>query len=335
MHLSAGKLPAELLDRLLGKYVAPDPSVIVGPGVGRDVAILDAGENYLVVKTDPVTYASEEIGWYAVHVNANDVACSGALPRWFLATVLLPGQGTTEQRVESIFGQIQLACHELNIAWCGGHTEIVGHLSQPIVVGQMIGQTAGHRYLTSGGARKGDAIILTKGIAVEGTAILAREKREDLLTMLSELDIQRGAELLRKPGISVVKDALIALAAGDVHAFHDVTEGGLATGLWELAAASHVGLVIEESKVPVLPECAMMCRSLGLDPLGLIASGALLIAAKPAGAQNIVDQLEAAGIRAAMIGEAVDAGQQCLVRCGHAVRSLPQFARDEITRLFE
>ena len=334
--LPAGKLPPDLLKDLLQRHVAPDPRVVVGPGIGMDAAILDLGDRYLVAKTDPITYAADRIGWYAVHINANDVACCGALPRWFLVTVLLPEGKTTDQLAEAIFDQVSQACRQLDVAWCGGHTEVVPGLARPILVGQMLGEVAKDRWLTAAKAQPGDALLLSKGIAIEGTALVAREKREQLQGVLPEADLRRCAELLETPGISVVRDARIALEAGGVHALHDPTEGGLAGGLWELAQASGLGIVVHEEQIPVLPECAALSRHFGLDPLGLLASGALLIAAESDGAGAIVERLQAAGIAAAVIGRMVPAEEGCtLCLADRPPRPLPTFARDEIVRLFE
>jgi len=331
-----GKLPAELLRGLLERYVTPDRRVVVGPAVGQDATIIDMGERYLVAKTDPVTFATDEIGWYAVHVNANDVACCGATPRWFLATVLLPERGTTPELAEAVFSQLAEACGELGICLCGGHTEITYGIERPIVAGQMLGEVAPDGYVTSRGARVGDALILTKGIAVEGTAIIAREKQNDLSGVLSAADLRRCANFLRVPGISVVREARLALEVGGVHALHDPTEGGVATGLWELAQASEVGLVIAEDQLPLLPECVTLCHHFGLDPLGLIGSGSLLIAAAKDRAGAIVERLQSEGIAASEIGEVVPADQGCRVRSAdQSLCPLPAFLRDEITRLFE
>jgi len=333
--IPVGKLPANMLKELLDRYATADPRVIVGPGIGKDAAILDLGDRYLVAKTDPVTYVAEEIGSYAVHVNANDVACCGATPRWFLATVLLPEGKTTYGLAEAIFRQVHEACRQLGVSWCGGHTEVVPALPRPIVVGQMLGEVAPDRYLTSAGARVGDRVILTKGIAVEGTAIIAREKRDQLRGVMPAADLQRCAEFLHAPGISVVRDARLAIEAGGVHALHDPTEGGVATGLWELAEASGVGLVVDQKRLPVLPECETVCRHFGLDPLGLIASGSLLMAAAPGRAQAIVERLQSEGIAAAAVGEVVPAERGCWLRLpDQSLRPLRTFSRDEITRLF-
>lgn len=334
--LPVGKLPANLLEDLLRRYAGRDPRVLVGPGIGRDAAVIEMGDRCLVAKTDPITYATEELGWYAVHVNANDVACCGARPRWYLATLLLPEDKTTPALTEAIFAQLAEACQQLGVTLCGGHTEIVHGLPRPIVVGQMLGEVAPQGYVTSAGAQVGDELILTKGFAIEGTTILAREKRTAAKTVLSQAALQRAAHLLHRPGISVVPEARLAMETGGVHALHDPTEGGVATGLWELARAAGVGLTVDRHRLPVLPECRALCRHFGLDPLGLIASGSLLIAAEEQRAAAIVKRLESEGIAAAVIGRVVAAEQGCSLRCADgSLHPLPKFARDEIARLFQ
>lgn len=335
-YLPTGKLPPDLLADLLKRYVTPDPRVVVGPGIGIDAAILDLGDRCLVAKTDPITYASERIGWYAVHINANDLACCGARPRWFLATVLLPEGRTNDRLVETIFEQISLACRQLDVAWCGGHTEIVAGLDRPIVVGQMLGEVTKDGWLTAARARLGDALLLTKGIAIEGAALLAREMGDTLKGAIPEADLRKAADLLETPGISVVRDAQIALEAGGVHALHDPTEGGLAGGLWELAQASGLGIVVHEEQIPVVPECQLLARHFGIDPLGLLASGALLIAAESDRAAAIAERLHCGGIAATVIGRMVSEEEGCTIRTAdQRSRPLPTFARDEIARLFE
>jgi len=333
--LPVGKLPAGLLQDMLDRHASCDPRVVLGPGNGEDAALIEMGDRFLVAKTDPVTFATDEIGWYAVHVNANDVACCGGTPRWFLATLLLPENGTTPELVESIFGQLAKACRQLGVSLCGGHTEITHGLERPIVVGQMLGEVAADGYVTSSGARAGDALILTKGIAIEGTSLIVKEKRDELRGVLSDADVRRCANFIHVPGISVVKDAQLALEVGEVHALHDPTEGGVATGLWELAQASNVGLVIEEERLPILPECDALCRHFGLDPLGLIGSGSLLIAAAKDRAAAIIQRLHSEGIAAALIGQVVPVEDECCIRSpDRTLRPLPTFSRDEIARLF-
>jgi hydrogenase expression/formation protein HypE len=335
-HYPLGKLPSQHLARLLANHTVSDPRVVLGPGIGCDAAVIDFDERLLVAKTDPITFASDEIGWYAVHVNANDVACTGAAPRWFLATILLPEGRTTPSQVDAIFGQIDDACRELGVTLVGGHTEITHGLDRAVVVGSMLGEVTPERLVKPGGARPGDALLLTKGIAVEGTAIIARELAcRGKMAGIDTAVIERSQRFLYDPGISVVRDASVATAAGRVHAMHDPTEGGLATGLEELAEAAGVGLEIDEGTLPILPETETLCTPLGLNPLGLIASGALLLAVAQRDGPKVVKALQEAGIPAAEIGRVVPQENGITLRGASSGRPLPHFDRDEIARLFE
>jgi hydrogenase expression/formation protein HypE len=332
--LIPGKLPHALLQRFLQEYTHHDPRLIVPASLGEDAAVIDMGDRYLVAKTDPITFATDDVGHYAVHVNANDIAAMGATPRFFLATVLLP-TGTSEQTAEDVFRSLQVAADSLEVLICGGHTEITPAVCRPVVVGQMLGEVEPSRLVRSSGLLPGDALLLTKGLAIEATAIIARQKRAELLARgLPPALLDRGAGFLHQPGISVVRDARIATSAGRVHAMHDPTEGGVATGLMELATASGVGMEIWADAMPMAPESERLCTAFDLDPLGVISSGALLIGCVADDAQRICTALGREGIPAARIGIArlQDFGLQ-LHRASETV-PLPAFAADEITRLF-
>ena len=336
--LLPGKLPHELLVSLLRRHVPDDPRILVGPRLGEDATVIDLGPDFgdrlLVAKTDPITFATDEVGWYAVNVNANDVACMGATPLWFLVTLLLPEGRTDDALVERIFGQIGQACAALGISLAGGHTEITYGLDRPIVVGHMLGEVARDRLVTTSGAQVGDVLLLTKGVAVEATAIIAREKADELAGCFSLEFLARCQGFLHDPGISVVRDAQVATAAGRVHAMHDPTEGGLVTGLWELAWAADVGLEVIANALPVLPETAQLCQAFDLDPLGVIASGALLISVAPDDAPAVQRALEAEGIPVFYIGRVVEKAAGVTMLAAGGRQPLPRFARDEIARLF-
>ena len=329
-----GKLPANHLAQMLKQYSHAGGRVVVGPGIGHDSAVIRIGDQYLAAKTDPITFASDEIGWYAVHVNANDIACTGATPCWFLATLLLPHRDTGPSLVNTIFSQIAAACAELDVVLVGGHTEITHGIDRPLVVGCMLGDMAPEQLVRPDGAQVGDAVILTKGIAVEGTAIIAREKHTRL-TGLDPAWLRRCQSFLHAPGISVVRDASVATSAGSVHAMHDPTEGGLATGLIELAASAGVGLQIDEAAIPILPETKLLCGHLGLDPLGLIASGALLMAVATEDCSRILAALGREDIAAAEIGSVVSPDFGTVLRGPQGERPIPRFERDEIAKFFE
>ena len=333
--MEAGKFPRHLMESLLREVPIEDPRVLLGPGIGEDAAVLDMGDRLLVAKSDPVTFATDRIGWYAVHVNANDVAATGATPRWFLATILAP-ETLTEGQAAELFRQVADACRALGVTLVGGHSEVTLGIDRPIIIGTMLGEVERERLVRTGGAQEGDSIVVTKGIAVEGTALLARERPEDLRRAgVPESMIQSSAALLDAPGISVLTDARVACDLGRVHSLHDVTEGGLITGLREVAAASGLGLAIEEDSVPVLPETAEVCRALSLDPLGLLGSGALLVTLPAADAPRLLGALERAGVDAWEIGQmmAAEEGLVLFTRDGEEIE-LPEFHRDELARYF-
>lgn len=334
-HLQAGKLPPDLLARCLAKIPRTDRRVVLWPAVGEDAAAIEFGPNLLIAKTDPITFAADLIGWYAVQVNANDIATCGGTPRWFMATVLLP-EGARAEVAEEIFDQLLHACGELEITLVGGHTEITPRVARPVVVGCMLGEVDRDGLIRTAGARPGDALLLTKGIAIEGAAILAREAAEKLRARgVPEDTIRAAREFLFSPGISVVPEARALIQAGGVTSMHDPTEGGLATALAEMALAGDHGLRVGQELIPVLPECREICAALEMDPLGVIASGSLLAALGPEHAQRAVAELARAGISAAVIGEVRPREEGLILESRAGARPLPQFERDEVARYLD
>ncbi len=329
-----GKLPMDLLQFLLERYGGHDERLVVGPQIGEDAAVLDMGERYVVAKSDPITFATDEIGWYVVHVNANDIASMGATPRWLLLTLLLPEKRTNRAMIEEIFSQVSEACQSMGVALCGGHTEITYGLDRPIAVGLMLGEVEKDDLVCTAGVQVGDDIILTKGIAIEGTAVLAREMERLLAAEVGNEAVTRGKRFLQEPGISVLREAVVVCQAGRPHAMHDPTEGGLATGLWELAQASGKAIVVDPARVHVFPETTVFCHALDLDPMGLIASGALLVSAAPEESSNMVQALALEGIGAAVIGKVTEGPASVRVETRAGLAPLPIFEQDELTRLF-
>lgn len=334
MFLPPGKLPIPILDRLIKTYTILDEKVVVGPSIGEDATAIDLGDSYLLLKTDPITFVSEDIGLYAVNINANDIATMGGRPKWFLVTLLLPEKGTTEGLAERIFSQISKACKSTGISFCGGHTEITIGIDRPIVIGMMVGEARKDRLIRTGGARAGDDILLTKGIAIEGTSIIAREKENELRRSFPEGFIERCKGFTESPGISVLRDVEVALEAGEVHSMHDPTEGGISSGLAEMATAAQVGVLVEEERVPVIPECRVVCERYGINPFGLIASGTLLLTVNPGDSEKIIKALEREGIPCANIGKVTERGEGLKLRTRNGeVTDLPIFERDELTKI--
>ncbi|MFW6115306.1 MAG: AIR synthase family protein [Thermodesulfobacteriota bacterium] len=309
--------------------------VLVGPQIGEDAAAIDMGTTALIVSADPITFATDEIGYYSVMVNANDIATTGAEPRWYTVTILLPeGQGT-EKLVDSIFQQIYEACEDLTISVIGGHTEITYGLPRPILVGQMMGVVQKESMVRTSGAQPGDSILLSKGIPLEGTSVIARDKEKELVSLGISLDlVERARNFLFDPGISIVKEARLAFQKATVHAMHDPTEGGLANGLHELAIAAGVRIEVNKDAIPIYEESATLCKAFHLDPMGVIASGSLLISASPAEAEKISRSALANGIPIAEIGSVKSYGSPSVAQVSsEGVEPVPYFERDEIVKV--
>ena len=333
--LPVGKLPAELLARLLGQAPIFDPRVSLGPGIGLDCAVIDYGSHCLVFKSDPITFATDQIGWYAVQVNANDIATCGAVPRWMLLTILLPEGSTSYELVEQVFTQVYEACKNQGISVIGGHTEITSDLDRIILVATMIGEVEHDKLVTPRGAQPGNSVLLTKGVPIEATALIARECPSLLAGEFKPDELQLAENFLFEPGISVLNDVRIALGAGGVTAMHDPTEGGLAAALWELAEASQVSIVVNVDAIPVPNISRRICRLLDIDPLAAIASGALLLAVQADRALIVQFALEKAGILCAHIGEIEPPPVGVFKSSGGLRELLLRPERDAIAKLFE
>lgn len=330
-----GKVPVDLLRGLLARFAKiRDPRVVVGAGIGLDAAVIRIGRKALVAKTDPITFVADEIGTYALLINANDLATMGATPKWFLATVLLPARSTTSS-VTRLFEQLNTTCRRLRVSLCGGHSEITDAVTRPVVVGCLLGECAPGKIVTAAGARIGDAVLLTKGLAIEAVSILARERADEIIRRHGARFLARCRRYLTDPGLSVLKEAQVALAAGGVHAMHDPTEGGLSSALYEMAEAAGVGLRIDADRIQILPEAAQLCADFGLNPFGSISSGALLICTAPAFERRTVVRLRQARIPVARIGTVVPKRKGVTLLEHNRVWPFPRFAVDELARLFE
>lgn len=301
MKLQPGKIPVDLLKDVVFKNLgAPRGEVTLGPAAGVDGAVIDMGSKDAIVSMDPITGAVERIGMEAINVNANDIATFGVEPTFFFSCIMLPA-GADSKIIDTISTQMHTAAKELGIAIVGGHCEITPTITNPIVVGCIMGITEKGKYVTAAGAKTGDKIILTKTAGIEGTAILATDREEQLKKVFNQTLIDNAKQYYNH--ISVVKDALTAYRTGGVHAMHDPTEGGILNGIHEMADAANLGVRIMQDKITIEPETAKICRYYEIDPLQLISSGALLIAADPTAAPKIIENLASEHIYADVIGE--------------------------------
>jgi len=305
---TVGKLKHKYLARMLKDFASDsinqDKRVIMGSKIGEDAAVIDMGNKYLVAKTDPITFTSNEIGYYAVNVNVNDVVCMGANPKWFQSTILLPENGTTIELIEKIFKNIYDACKAMDISVIGGHTEISLGLERPIVIGSLLGEVEKEKLVLTSGAEPGDALVLTKGVFIEGTSIIGREKEHFLVKKEYSSDfIEKCKNYLYHPGISVFKEALLANQHFHIKSMHDPTEGGLATGIAEIAMASNTGALIYEKNIKILPEPLELSKIFNLNPLNTISSGSLLIILEKKDSSELINLLRKNRIDAEIIGE--------------------------------
>jgi hydrogenase maturation factor len=333
LPLAGGKFPNELLERHFTDFPFDDPSLIVQPAVGEDTAAVDiAGDEVLVLKSDPITFAADAMGQYAVLVNANDIATAGARPRWMLTTLLFP-PGTTPSEVMAVMEELQQVSRRWGITLCGGHTEISDAVTRPVVVGVMAGTVTRAGLVDKSSMRPGDRVYLTKAVSVEGTSIIARELGSRLEKLgVSPEEVHRCRGFLKD--ISILAEAGLAARCQGVSAMHDVTEGGLSTALLELSQAGGHGIAVDMARIPVFEETRRLCRLLGIDPLGLIGSGSLLICCRPADADRLAADVQAAGIRITAIGEVTEGESGISAFKDGKPVPWPRFEVDEITRLF-
>jgi len=329
--LPVGKLPVSLLRTLLEEMPITDPDVLVGPGIGEDAAAIRFGNQTLLFKTDPITLTSDEIAWYLITINSNDIACMGGIPKYLLVTFLLPAGLTTTSSVNTLFSNLLEACSRFGITLVGGHTEITHGIDRPIATGFMVGTLPGDSVIRTSDARPGNLVLLSKSIPIEAACIIAREK-SDMLDLDPDT-LKRAQNLIYDPGISVLKEAHIAREQGGVTAMHDPTEGGLATGLREIALACGYGITVEQESIRMLDIAAPILARFVIDPLGALASGSLLVCCEEDSAGNILKAWENNGVDGAVIGR-ITPGTDMVLRSNGRDYPMPEFASDEITKIF-
>ena len=327
--MKQGKLPPAMLERLLRHTAAGQPEVLVGAAAGEDAAVVRGGSR-LVVTADPITFTEENIGYYAVAVNCNDVVAMGGRPRYLITTLLLPPR-CPSSRLSAIFREIQSAAESAGVLWVGGHTEVSSAVTRVVISAQAIGFLRRPPLLTSA-ARPGQALVMTKWAALEASTLIARERPEEVRRLLGAGGYREVLGWLRSPGIGILPEGRILerfrLAAG-----HDPTEGGIATGIHEIAARSGVGIRLRGEAIPVHPHTKVICRHFGLDPLGALSSGVFLFTAAPEEARRACAALAHRGIPSATIGEITPASEKVRIERAGGLRALKRFARDEVLKL--
>ena len=325
--LEVGKLPPKLLAEVLETGRPVPPELLLPPTVGEDAGVIAVRSGALVAASDPVTLTGQDVGAHAVLVNANDVAVMGARPRWFLATVLLP-TGVTEDAVRALYRRMHEALAALDAVLVGGHVEITDSVRRTVVVGHMMGLRQDRSFARTAALEPGHVVVQIGPAPVEGAAVLAAEARTQLEGRVAAATLVEASGALTDPGISVVEPALRATTLGAT-AMHDPTEGGLSAGLYEMAETAGVRLVVDPAAVLWYEPGRILSEALGIDPWGLLASGALLAAFPGDGAETALATLREEGFSCAPIARA-EAGGGVGFETGGAV---PRFARDEVIRV--
>ncbi len=330
--LVTGKIPKDVLRKLVFTHLGVSSDrVIEGPKIGEDAALIDMGDRILITKANPITGAENKIGWLAVHINANDVATKGATPLWYMSIILLP-EDSPMNLLETIMREQHEACCELGVSIIGGHTEVTPGLKRPIISGFMLGEVDKKSRVMPDDAKIGDKILLTKGVGIEGTGVLAHDMRHRLKKNVSSGVLNRAEKLFRL--ISVVPEALEVSQMSYVRSMHTPTEGGVLNGLLELSEVSGLGFRVYESKLPIYDETREICDSLGVDPLKLLSSGSLLIIVDKTKTDEVINRLTSKGINTNIIGEIVQ-DRRVIVGFDNVERDVGTIEQDELFRLLE
>lgn len=334
--LPMGKVPNELLAGMIGERSAP--ALLVGPAPGEDVAVVHPEEGHLLaLKSDPITFSTDRPGYYAVTVNANDIATAGARPAWMVATLLFPPK-TVPAAVRTVIRDIGEVARRSGLVLAGGHSEITDAVNRCVISAAVVGFVHPERLLRKSDARSGDRIVMTKWAGVEGTAILASESWERLRSAGVSADLLDRARAFAER-LSIVEEAGIAADTAGTRCMHDVTEGGVATALEEISLATGRKLTVDLDAVPVHECTEAICRALSVDALGLIGSGSVLICVAEEAVSKLINAIRSAGTHAAEIGFLTDRldgqGPQVSANRGGQPVAFPHFDADELARFLE
>ena len=298
------KFSLDVLQQRVFPYVqSEDPDVVLGAAFGEDVALTRVGGDVLVSHVDPIVGAVGDIGWLAVHVACNDIAASGIRPRWLHLLVLVPSMHDLEL-LEQIMQDASHAAAEIGASIVGGHTGYSVGLSRPLVSVTALGTASGQEPVLTGGAQVGDHVLVTKGIALEGTAILAQDFDDVARERgLSDDELERGRRVMAK--VSVMPEALV-LAENGVTAMHDVTRGGILETLLEIASLSQVGIELTFSLLPIPRIVSRFAEAFPFDPLRMISSGTLAVTVPRDRVEDVSEALKALDMPFAFVGRVTD-----------------------------
>ncbi len=326
--MEIGKVPEAVLKRsILNKLSVQRDEVVLGPGVGEDCCVLKFPVDELVVmSTDPITGTTQEIGKLAIHITANDIASSGGELVGVLLTILLP-DGSEESELKQIMTDVNELCKEMNVQVLGGHTEVTAAVNQIILSVTGVGRATEATLSISSDLHPGDDLVMTKWTGIEGTAIIALEKEDELKGSVKKSLIEEAKTYTEM--ISVVPDSRVAVAYG-VKAMHDITEGGIYGALWEMASGAKVGFEVELDAIPIKRATIEICEHFAINPYELISSGSMLMGTTDG--PGLVRAMAEAGIHSAHIGKVTE-GNERLILGKDIRRSLRPPKADELYKV--
>jgi hydrogenase expression/formation protein HypE len=301
--MEIGKFSSEKLNEIIiSKINHKRSEVVLSASVGEDCAAIDLRDKLCVVSTDPITGAVKDVGSLSVHVSVNDVASMGAEPVGILVTILAPPSSDYSE-IEEVVGQISKTCDELNLDIVGGHTEVTDAVNRIVVSTTVLGKCDREKLVVTSGAKVGDSVIVTKHIALEGTSIIAKDYEKDLKGILTANQIKSAKDLGQN--LSVLTEGKEGAKYGAT-SMHDITEGGIYGGLYEVCQSAKVGSIIEKNLIPILDETKAICEHFNLNPYRLISSGSMLITIKDP--EELIKSLKDRGVLATVIGKITDNG---------------------------
>ncbi len=323
-----GKLStSELNDLVLSNITIKNSDVVLGSAIGEDCAAIDFGDELMVLTMDPITATAESLGKLLVRINANDIATTGAMPRYMMITLLMPTTSNTED-LKIIMKDVKNEIDKLGIDLIGGHTEFTSAVNSPTACAVMLAKKPKRDFTSLKKIEKGDYIFMTGSAGIEGTGIIAMEKSFELEQKFGLDFVKRAKEYIEK---TLVVDAGISASKVGVKAMHDVTEGGVLGSIWEMISGAGLGCKINKSKIFVDEETKIICEHYGIDPFRLIGSGSLIIIVSKDRCKELEKALESSSTKFSIIGCVTD--EKLLIDDGLSVSEIKEPYSDELYKV--
>ncbi len=302
--MEIGKLPNKLLeDIVISSIKNRRDEVVERSAIGKDCAIVDYGDKYCVLSSDPITGAEKNLGKIAVYVASNDIAAGGAEPIALLITILAPPE-TSQETIRKIMLDANEASSRLNIEIVGGHTEITNAVNRIVLSMTAVGIK--DKNSIPDAAEIGDYILMTKLAGMEGSTIIAEEKEKELLACdISQEELNEAKAYI--DSLSVLKEGMICAGVG-IKYMHDITEGGIEGAVWEASMATGLGMRVNEKSIPVSEVTRKICNCFSINHNRLISSGSMLIICHPDRHDRIMSELTSNHILVTKVGEVTDQG---------------------------